>query len=258
MDNSTGFVGGGRVARILLRGFSNAGAALRNVVVSDTNVEALDRLKSEFPDIKTVCCNNGQAAFRDIVFLAVHPQAIRDVLSEIRSHLKPTSKLVSLAPKYTIERLAAGLAGFDRIVRMIPNAPSIVNSGYNPIAFSPSLSEEDRQDILSLVGCLGQSPVVDEGDLEAYAVVTAMGPTYFWFQWAKLVELAVSFGLGRPEAEAGVASMLTGAVNAMFRSGMGASEVADLIPVKPLGVHEAAFTEAYQSILTALFRRLKE
>jgi len=36
---------------------------------------------------------------------------------------------------------------------------------------------------------------VDECDLEAYAILTGMGPTYFWFRWQTLRDIAGNLGL---------------------------------------------------------------
>ena len=44
-----------------------------------------------------------------------------------------------------------------------------------------------------------------EDKLEAYAILTAMGPTYFWFQWQELLQIGLSFGLDALEIETGLA-----------------------------------------------------
>ena len=54
-------------------------------------------------------------------------------------------------------KLSGILGGFDRLVRVIPNAPSIVGAGFNPVAFSPSLPEADREAIKQLLRPLGNA-----------------------------------------------------------------------------------------------------
>ena len=41
MENSIGFIGGGRVTRILLQGFKNKKSSFGKVVVADTNPDVL-------------------------------------------------------------------------------------------------------------------------------------------------------------------------------------------------------------------------
>jgi pyrroline-5-carboxylate reductase len=84
-----------------------------------------------------------------------------------------------------------------------------------------------------------------------------MGPTYLWFQWQELRNLAESFGMSSVEAETGVAEMIAGAVSTLFESGMSAEEVMDLIPVKPLGEEEQIVRAMYKSKLGPLYEKLK-
>jgi pyrroline-5-carboxylate reductase len=100
-------------------------------------------------------------------------------------------------------------------------------------------------------------PKKKEDKLEAYAVVVAMGPTYLWFQWHELRNLAESFGMSAKEAETSVAEMVAGAVKTLVGSGMSADEVMDLIPVKPLGEEEANIKAIYRARLEPLYKKLK-
>lgn len=254
---SMGFIGGGRITRIILEALSRKRKLPATVVVSDMNAEVLQRLKDTFPKIRTAPGDNAKPAVQDIVFLALHPPAIGGGLAEIKAALKPGAVLVSLAPRFTIRTLSEGLGGFDRIVRMIPNAPSIVGEGYNPVAFGPGISREEKTAMSKLFKKLGDCPEVDEGKLEAYAIVTAMGPTYFWFQLFELFELGKSFGLTDKQAWKGIKKMLKGAIETVDESGLTPGEVMDLVPVKPLGEDEAMIRNAYRTKLTGLYQKMK-
>lgn len=69
------------------------------------------------------------------------------------------------------------LDGFDGLARMIPNACSIVNSGYNPICFSSAIPESEKQELINWLSGLGECPEVAGEKLEAYAMLTGIGPT---------------------------------------------------------------------------------
>lgn len=255
-DLSLGFIGGGRVTRILLGGLKRAGK-MPPSVVSDVNLETLTRLKAQFPEITLAPNANAQAAAQAIVFLGLHPPAIGGLLGEIGAALNPQAVLVSLAPKLSLAKLSAGLGGFERLARMIPNAPAIIAAGYNPVAFAPGLPPAARAELLDLFGVWGQCPEVAEEKLEAYAILTAMGPTYLWFQLYELQTIAESFGLTRPEVETGLAAMVVAAVKTMQTAGLSPAEVMDLVPVKPLGEEEAAIKQAYHTRLEGLYQKLK-
>lgn len=256
-ENTLGFIGGGRVARIILGGLKRAGKMPAKIIAGDTNPDVLKKLQSEFPDVETLTNNNREPASQDVVFLGLHPPAIASSLTEVKECLKPKAILISLAPKLSIAKLSDLLGGFDRIVRMIPNAASIIGKGFNPISFSGMLSQQEQEEMKVLLSALGKCPEVEENKLEAYAMITAMGPTYLWFQLQELRDLAESFGMGPAEASAGVAEMAYGAVSTLFGSGMAAEEVMDLIPVKPLGEEEKNIRVMYRSKLEPLYGKLK-
>ncbi len=140
---------------------------------------------------------------------------------------------------------------------MIPNAPSVVNEGYNPVAFGPGITKKEKEDLSRLFKKLGDCPEVDEEKLEAYAIITAMGPTYLWFQLFELFDLGKSFGLTDKQAWKGIKKMLKGALETIDESGLSPDEVMDLIPVKPLGEDEAMIRNAYRTKLTGLYQKLK-
>lgn len=256
-EKSVGFIGGGRITQILLGGWARAGQLPREIVVSDVDEKVLAALKQKFPGITTVTSDNRRAASQKIVFLALHPPAIGGSLAEIRTCLHEEAVLISLAPKLTFRQLSSALGNFPRIIRMIPNAPSILNAGYNPVAFSGTFSQQEKEKWLAWFRLLGECPEVPEANLEAYAIITAMGPTYLWFQLNELVKIAQSFGLDEAEAKQGVTSMSLGAAQFLSDSGMSPEQVMDLVPVKPLGEAEAGIKEIYQQKLSSLYQKLK-
>ena len=171
--------------------------------------------------------------------------------------MRADAVVVSLAPVLTLARLSEMLGGFTRLARVLPNAPSIALAGYNPVAFADGLPSEARAEIDSLLEGLGAHPVVPEETLEAYAILSAMGPTYFWFQWQTLRELAVSFGLSSTEADRALRAMLDGAVRTFFDAGLTEAQVLDLVPVKPLAEAEPLVRQAYRDALPRLHAKLK-
>lgn len=257
MEKKLGFIGGGRVTRIIIEGFRRKGLDFPEIVVSDIDPAALSRLQEKFPVVRISPGDNKTPAGCDIVFLALHPPACLGVLDEIKGSLKPRAVLVSLAPKITMARISERLDGFVRVARMIPNAPSIVGAGFNPIAFSPALGREEEEGLQVLFSALGECPEVPEKDLEAYAILAAMGPTYFWFQWEELENLGAGFGLAREAVRRALSAMVGGAERAYFHSGLTEPEIMDLIPVRPLKDDEEDIRAKYRTRLIPLYEKIK-
>ena len=257
MSNKTiGFIGGGRITRILLEGWKRANVLPANIVVSDCNGESLAKLQTQFSSVQTAA-ESGVAASQDIVFLAVHPPVMAAVAAGIKVSLKPDALAVSLAPKFTVAKLTELLGGFARLARVIPNAPSVVNFGFNPVAFGAALTAADKAAITALLSPLGECPEVAEGKLEAYALLTARGPTYFWFQFYELRRFAETSGLTIEEAQHGLEAMVAGALKTMTAAGLGREEVMNLIPVKAPGEMEAPVTEFFRKQLPFIREQIK-
>lgn len=256
MDEVTlGFIGGGRVTAFLLRGLARSGSLPTRVIVADPDAAALGKIETiALKAIRT--SDDREAASADIIFLAVHPPVVEQVLGQLRDRRAERSIVVSLVPTIPLAKLTAALGGCTRLVRMIPNAPSAVGKGYNPVAFHPSLPSEDRQRLLELFSRWGPSPEVAEESLEAYAILTAMGPTYFWFQWLELQRLAGTFGVAPVEAQNALAAMLHGAVSVLFESGLSPSAVLDMVPVRPLKSEEEPIRQILDGKLSGVHRKL--
>ncbi|MDZ7402282.1 MAG: NAD(P)-binding domain-containing protein [candidate division KSB1 bacterium] len=255
-ESTFGFIGGGRVTYFLLKALSDKNALPEKIIVSDPNEAARAKIQAIATERIQAVNDNKLAAQEDVVFLAVHPPVIKDVIEAIKVGLKPQAMLISLAPVFKIEKLSALLGGFNRIVRMIPNAPSIIHHGYNPVVFGSGVTADEKSWLMNMFSNWGQSPEVAEQKLEAYAIVTAMGPTYFWPQWAKLEALGKSFGLNDAELKSGMAAMLTGAVALMYQSDLSPQQVMDLIPVYPMKDHEAKISELFEAALVPLYQKL--
>ena len=255
--NSLGFIGGGRITQIFLQAMHNKNVAVDTIVVSDPDDKKLDRLKNGFSKFNPAAGSNTDAASQDIVFLAVHPPVLKEVLPEIADALSQTKAVVSLAPVFTSDQISGMLNGFNKLVRMIPTAAVYVNSGYNPVWFSNTISETIKKQLLDLFTVLGDCPHVDEEKLEAYAIVTAMGPTYLWPPLNELHKLALEFGMTENETVDGIKAMVANTIELMYDAGLSYDEVVDLIPVKPLGESEQDFREVYRTKLNALYKKLK-
>jgi pyrroline-5-carboxylate reductase len=257
MNNKTiGFIGGGRIVRIFLAGWTRANQLPASITVSDPNAESLAKLKAQFPTLATTP-NNAAAAAADIVFLAVHPPVLADTVAAIKGALKPDALVISLAPKFTLAKLAGLLGGFNRLARVIPNAPSIMGLGFNPVAFAPVVLTGGQTELLALLAPLGECPAVAEEKLEAYAVLSAMGPTYLWFQLQALREVAAGFGLSDAEILPAMKRMVCGGTRTLLESGLTPAEVMDLIPVKPLAEMEAQVSEMYRTRLPGIYQKIK-
>jgi pyrroline-5-carboxylate reductase len=255
MKHSVGFIGGGRVTKILLQGFKNKDVKFEKVVVTDTNPEVLANLKKQFSDIVTSDAKS--AAGQDIVFIALHPPMVMDTLELIKNEVKAEATVISLAPKINLPKFSMKLGHVKNIARLIPNATSYINEGYNPITFASAFDPKQKKVILDLLKNLGKTFEVSEEKLESYAIMSAMLPTYFWFQWKELADIGTKIGLSEAEAKESINQTIKASLDLLYKTDLTPQQVIDLIPVKPIGEHEPQIVEIYNVKLIGLFEKIK-
>jgi pyrroline-5-carboxylate reductase len=255
MKTTIGFIGGGRITKIFLQGFQNAGLKFESVKVYEPNAEILEKLATVFPQIEK-SETLAAAASQQIVFLAVHPPVMMETLQNLKDAVNESTIVISLAPKITIEKMASVLPT-KRLARMIPNATSFINEGYNPVSFHPEMEKNERKQIKKLFKSLGKIFETEEEKLESYAIVSAMLPTYFWFQWLEIERIAKVTGLTVKEARRTVKTTMKKAIKLYYNSGLTPTEVMDLIPVKPIGDDETDITDIFDTRLIDLYGKIK-
>lgn len=251
------FVGGGRIVRIMLGGWRNAGCLPDDLAIVEPDAGIAQQLQAAFPSIRLCGGLSDAVQNATIVFLAVHPPQLLSMAENVAPLLRPGTLVVSLAPKITLVQLDAYLPKNCPRCRVLPNAPAIFGQGFNPIAVAEGWHEADQTRIEALMGPLGDHPVVPEEHLEAYAIVTALGPTYFWFQWQLLEELGQQFGLSAEMTRHGLAQTLRGAASTYFDAGLTPDEVQQLIPVQPLREHAPAIAQYYRDSLAAMHQKIQ-
>jgi pyrroline-5-carboxylate reductase len=252
---TVGFIGGGRITKIFLQSFDSSDIEFSSIVVYDTNPEVVATLVQQFPSI-AVAKTPEEAAKQSIVFIALHPPVIMETLDKVASTISDKAVVISLAPKITLAKIASKLKT-KNIARMIPNATSYINEGFNPITFADTFEQEEKGDTIQILRILGKTFEVEEPKLEAYALLSAMLPTYFWFQWNELSQLGPKFGLTEEETNDSIKQTLEASLKLYFDSGLTPDKIMDLIPVKPIGEHQQQISEIYQTKLTGLFEKIK-
>jgi pyrroline-5-carboxylate reductase len=253
--STIGLIGGGRISKIFLQGFYNKWITFESIKVFEPIAENFKKLAKIYPDIeKTEKID--EVAKQGIVILAVHPPLILETLEKIKNSVNEKTVVVSLAPKITLAKMASVLPT-KKLVRMIPNATSFINKGFNPLTFHLEMEQKNQIQIKRFFKPLGKTFETEENKLESYAIASAMLPTYFWFQFYEIERIASETGLTVKEARKSVKSTLKRAIDLYYDSDLTPAEVMDLIPVKPIGRHETEIMDMYEVSLIELWGKIK-
>ncbi|RUS73399.1 hypothetical protein EGW08_018838 [Elysia chlorotica] len=226
-NTMVGFLGGGRMAQAMAKGFISSGLVrARNIIVSDKNEEMLDQLESI--GVRTTMDNREVVSNSDLIVVAVKPHIVQPVLREVHQVVSPDKQLfVSIAAGVTIKSMEEDLPEGTRVVRVMPNVPALVQAGatvMSPGTHAVSDDAELVQELLKTIGICEEGP---ESLLDAVTGVSGSGPAYAFAAIESLADGGVKMGLPRSLAIKLAAQTLLGAAKMVLDTGKHPGELKD-------------------------------
>ena len=215
--------------------------------------------------IRTTLGNPAVVQEADVLVLAVEPQILDEVLAEVAAGIGADTLIVSVAAGYPIARIARALPGSERIVRSMPNTPSLVREGVTAVAYEDCLPARDAVAARTLFESIGQVVRVDERWLDAVTGLSGSGPAYVYVMIEALADGGVKMGLPRETAQLLAAQSVLGAARLVIDSrehpGLLKDRVASPGGTSIAGLHElerGGFRAALMSAVEAAAQRSRD
>src|SRR3989338_7326676 len=105
----------------------------------------------------------------NIVFIAVRPFSVQEVLAQISPLLKKNQILISIAAGIHIEKLKKWSGGHKKIARIMPNLPAQVLEGIS-VWKTAGLDGKEKRAVAKLIGTFGESLEINDEKLIDYPV----------------------------------------------------------------------------------------
>jgi hypothetical protein len=116
--------------------------AAERLLAADPDPEALNRFARATGGGTTD--DNAQVARQsDVIFLAVKPQQIAEVIAGLRRRIAAEQLVVSIAAGIRLAELAEGVGADVRLVRVMPNTPCLVGQGACGFCLGAKATAED-------------------------------------------------------------------------------------------------------------------
>jgi len=212
-------IGGGAMGEAILSAILDKGLSTPQAVcVSDINEARRRHLEQKYSVAVT---NNNRLAVDkgDIVVLAIKPQNLAEVMTELSGQLKPTQLVLSIIAGARIKTLCQGL-NHRHIVRVMPNTPAQIGEGISVWTATAEVTELQKRWAGSILGTMGKEIyVADEKYLDMATAVSGSGPAYFFLFAESLIESAVHIGLPHDVAEELVLQTMLGSGHLLQKSG---------------------------------------
>lgn len=212
-------IGGGNMTEAMVAGMLKAGrSAPDHLFATDVRPERRAHLQQRY-GIRVGDRNADAVAWGRVVVLSVEPQALDEVLDEIRPSVRNECLVISVAAGYPIAKIAARLSPGSRVVRVMPNTPSSVLEGVSAVSFGAGVSEEEERIARTIFESVGKVVVVEERLMDAVTGLSGSGPAYVFLIIEALADGGVKAGLPRQVAEMLAAQTVLGAARMLIESG---------------------------------------
>ncbi|MCU4425625.1 MULTISPECIES: pyrroline-5-carboxylate reductase [Acinetobacter] len=256
------FIGGGNMAQALIGGLISRGLPPTRITVSDP-VEQIRQLLQE-KEVHVTQDNVVAIQNADVVVLAVKPQVLATVLRPLKGLL--SDKLViSIIAGAEIQTIS-NLIDSDRIVRVMPNTPALVQTGAHGIYANDVVGTSDRELTSQILAATGLTIWVNsEAQIDAVTAVSGSGPAYFFYLMESMIRAGKNLGLDEKVATALTLQTALGAAQMAITSSNTPSELRKNV-TSPNGTTQAALevfdraqiSQNIQSALAAAQKRSQE
>ncbi|MEP1216725.1 MAG: pyrroline-5-carboxylate reductase [Marinobacter sp.] len=213
------FIGAGNMARAIIGGMLDSGFKAANIWVSAPDDNHLQSIRKQF-GVSVTTDNRYCAQQADMVVLAVKPQVMADVCSDIAPVVQNTRPLmVSIAAGLEAATLDEWLGGGLPLVRVMPNTPSLVGKGAAGLYANNQVKDKQKAMVESVFNSIGSALWVDdESLLHAVTALSGSGPAYFFLMLEALEEAATEAGIASETARALAIQTMAGAAEMAGRS----------------------------------------
>ena len=265
MSTTIGFLGCGKMAQALARGFVRSGIAkATDIIGSDVFEPARTAMRDEIGATVTTS-NNELCKKADTLVLAVKPQSADALLKEIQPAVTDRHLVISIVTGISIGKMTQLLGGPRRIVRVMPNTPCLVGEAASGIAVGPTATSQDAELVENLFRSVGVAHRVSEQLLDAVTGLSGSGPAYIYQVIEALSDGGVKAGLAREVATALAAQTVLGAAKMVLETGMHPGQLKDMV-TSPAGttiaglavLEQRGVRSAFIDAVDAASRRAKE
>ncbi|HET6880219.1 MAG TPA: pyrroline-5-carboxylate reductase [Pirellulales bacterium] len=217
-ENRFGFIGAGRMATALAKGFVDRGLATPGQLVASDPVPLAAEQFQRATGGRLLADNLQVAAQADCLFLAVKPQQMGEILAQLAGRLNQRHLVVSVAAGVALSTIRQALGEGPRLVRVMPNTPCLIGQGASAYCLGPGATPDDGQLVGKLLEAVGLALEVNEKLLDAVTGLSGSGPAFVYMIIEAMSDGGVRMGLPRDVALALAAQTVRGAAELVLTS----------------------------------------
>ncbi|KAK0072440.1 hypothetical protein PV325_011990 [Microctonus aethiopoides] len=221
-----GFLGAGKMAQALAKGFIKAGTSRGEMMMASClpsdkhSIQAFEAFGS-----KVVFTNEAVAEYGNILIISVKPQVVPIVLEKLQN---VNQLVLSLAMGISLSYLETKLPKGTPVIRVMPNTPASI--GFAASVFVRGNHADDKhvetvKNMFSTIGICQQ--IDDESLMDTVTALAGSGPAYVYMMIEALADGAVNMGMPRQLAYQLASQTVVGAGMMVKESGHHPAQLKD-------------------------------
>lgn len=188
-----GLVGAGNMAKAIAKSIVEMGVlSADDIIMADPFAEGSVggiRMIHSSADISRRC---------DYIIIAVKPQIYASIKNELAS--MECDCVISIMAGINSADLTDTFIGATDVVRVMPNAPSMVGSGMTAIADNQQ-SRKHSEFLGNVFGAIGEYMYIDERHFDTVTAISGSGPAYFYMFINAMIEAGIGYGMDEGTAK---------------------------------------------------------
>ena len=224
LNHTIGFIGAGNMGEAFVGALTRSGIFSPSaIIMSDVYQDRLEFMKKSY-GVQITSDNLKLFSTSDIVVLAIKPQQMAQVLSDIAGHpdyrISQRKLIISIAAGILIRKIEDALyPKLDEasrknlpIVRVMPNTPALVLAAMSGMSANRYVNADDIRVTRTILEAMGKVVEFQEKDLDAVTALSGSGPAYLFYLAEAMIQGGIAAGLKPEDANILTLETLNGAV----------------------------------------------
>ncbi len=185
----------------IIGGMVKNGFKADNIIATNRNQEKLAKVAADFK-VRTTSDNNEALRDADVIVLSVKPQMMGELCQAFQdSGVDFSDKLfISVAAGLTVKRLREMLGQDVKMVRCMPNTPSLLSRGVSGL-YGAGETQQEHEFVQHVFECTGIVVWVEqESQINDIIAVTGSSPAYFFLFMEAIEAKAKALGFSDSDA----------------------------------------------------------
>ena len=248
MKRKIGFIGAGNMGSAIMRGVSLSELRWEiEIYAADPDESKLNALS----DCDIIKCKDSAELMdeSDIVFLAVKPQVLENVLKSLDGHVRDEHIFVSIAAGISADFIRNTLDNQNvGVILVMPNTPLLLKEGATAIASTDSVPEKQFKFVCSVFESCGQVQVISEDKMKEIIAINGSSPAFIYLFAKGFIDYAAKNGIDAEAAKKLFCQSLVGSAKMMTDSGYTIDELIKMVS-SPGGTTLAGLDRLYANDL---------